>query len=149
MKNLKIFTLGLMACLLLGSQSVMAVNSAPAKEGLNSEITTAASPKEAKKLHKQELKKQKKSAKIAKKIEKMQDKIARKGVDFDDPVKKWMWFWIFGWGASLVLSILAAALFTSTLGGGFGGAAILWLLASLAGLFGTVSLVIWLVKLNS
>ena len=61
------------------------------------------------------------------------------GIDFQDPVNKWMWFWIFGWGAGLLLSILGAA----TL---FSGGGILWILSYLCWLFGTVSLVIWLVK---
>lgn len=147
MKNLKTLTLFLFACLLFTSNTY-AVNSAPAKDGLNSEIQSAENPNEAKKLNKAELKKQKKSAKFAKKMDKMNAKMAKKGVDFSDPVKKWMWFWIFGWAGALVLYILAAALFTSGVGG-FGGGAILSLLGSLAGLFGTVSLIIWLVKMNS
>lgn len=58
----------------------------------------------------------------------------------DDPVDKFFWFWIIGWGAGIVLSILAAATLT---GGGFG---VLWLLATLAYLAGSVSLIVWLVK---
>ena len=58
----------------------------------------------------------------------------------DDPVDKWFWFWIIGWGAGIVLTIIAAAALTS---GTFG---ILWLLAYLAWLAGSVSLIIWLVK---
>lgn len=58
----------------------------------------------------------------------------------NDPVDKWFWFWIIGWGAGIVLSILAAATVT---GGGFGA---LWLLASLAWLAGSIALIVWLVQ---
>ena len=83
-----------------------------------------------------------KNQKLIKKFAKAQKHFTKKGekVDFSDPVDKWMWFWIFGWGAGLVLSIVATAV---VLSGGFG---IFWLLGSLCWLFGTVSLVIWLVK---
>lgn len=79
---------------------------------------------------------------ISKKIAKMQKRFAKDGakVDFQDPVNKWMWFWIFGWAAGLLLSIVGVA---AALGGGFG---IFWLLGSLCWLFGTISLIIWLLK---
>ena len=51
-------------------------------------------------------------------------------VDFHDPVQKWMWFWIFGWGIGLVLLFVP----------------VLWVLSSLFFLFGTISLIVWLVK---
>ncbi|MBK6479253.1 MAG: hypothetical protein IPF93_13470 [Saprospiraceae bacterium] len=54
-----------------------------------------------------------------------------------------MWFGVFGWGAGLLLWIIAAAVVT---GGGFLGGGFLGLLASLCWLFGTVAFVIWLVK---
>ncbi len=81
----------------------------------------------------------KKEFKAQKRMAKFEKLFKKAGVDFSDPVNKWMWFWIFGWGAGLVLSILAAATVTS----GFGA---LWLLSSLCWLAGSVSLVIWLVK---
>ncbi|MBL7775447.1 MAG: hypothetical protein JNK89_05560 [Saprospiraceae bacterium] len=74
---------------------------------------------------------------------------AKKGnrVDFSDPVNKWMWFWIFGWAAGLVLYILAVAVATgSVYSGSFGFAAILATFSWLAWLFGSVCLIIWLVK---
>ena len=77
---------------------------------------------------------------IVKKMEKYGD------VDFQDPVQKWMWFWIFGWGAGLLLWILS---WTVLSGGSLGGFGILGLLGSLAWLFGTVALVVWLVKMAS
>jgi hypothetical protein len=80
---------------------------------------------------------------IAKKMTKFMSKRFAKaggGIDLQDPVEKWMWFWIFGWGAGLVLSILASAV---TFGTGF---SIFWGLASLLWLAGSVCLVIWLLK---
>ena len=69
--------------------------------------------------------------------------LSKHGIDFQDPVNKWMWFWIFGWGAALVLSIVGAATVATGSVGSFG---LIYLLASLCGLFGTISLVVWLVK---
>jgi len=96
----------------------------------------------------------KKKAKMEKRLNKFQtrrDKInakrIKKGkaeIDFSDPVKKWMWFWILGWGLAIILGILIPIIFLS---GGFGGAFLLSALIGLLGLFGTVSLVIWLIKM--
>ncbi len=61
-----------------------------------------------------------------------------KAIDLQDPVEKWLWFAIFGWGAAILLSIILAAAPWSfwTLG---------WIIP-LAGLFGTISFIIWLIK---
>ncbi|RMD69394.1 MAG: hypothetical protein D6818_10380 [Bacteroidetes bacterium] len=108
----------------------------------------------------------KKEARMAKRMERAQKRmdrfmarvdrmLAKKGmerpeaIDLQDPVKKWMWFWILGWGAAIVLYILASVLVVGTAGAGFGVATLLSLLGSICGLFGTVSLVMWLVKMNS
>jgi hypothetical protein len=104
--------------------------------------TTATSPAQVE-TQKKELKKEFKAQKRMAKLEKF---LKKAGVDFKDPVNKWMWFWIFGWGIALLVNIIAAVAVT---GGAFGAGG-LWILlgtiALLAGLFGTVSLVIWLVK---
>jgi len=55
----------------------------------------------------------------------------------DDPIDKWFWFWVIGWGAGIVISIIAGAA---------GGFTLLWALASLAYLAGSISLILWLVK---
>ena len=96
--------------------------------------------KKAKKFSPEKLKKFEK--KMAKKMAKIKKRFQKKGQDIDlsDPVDKWFWFWIFGWGAGLLLSILWTVAITGT---AFWG---LWTLAYLCWLFGTVSLVIWLIK---
>jgi hypothetical protein len=76
---------------------------------------------------------------IAKKVAKLQKRFAKDGakVDFQDPVNKWMWFWLFGWGIGLILQTLFW-------GGVFSGG--LWALSGLFWLAGTVCLIIWLLK---
>jgi len=58
----------------------------------------------------------------------------------DDPIDKWFWYWVIGWGAGILFSIIASAVIT---GGGFG---ILWLVAYLCYLGGSVALILWLVN---
>ncbi len=108
----------------------------------------------------------KKEARMAKRMERAQKRMNRlmarvdrflakrgldrpAGMDLQDPVKKWMWFWILGWGAAIVFYILASVLVVGTGGAGFGVATLLSLLGSICGLFGTVSLIMWIVKMNS
>ena len=90
-------------------------------------------------------KEEKKMARMERRMERlekfMNSKLGQKLLGgLSDPVDKWFWFWIIGWGAGIVLSILAAATVT---GGGFGA---LWLLASLAWLAGSIALIVWLVQ---
>jgi hypothetical protein len=69
---------------------------------------------------------------VKKKTIKLVKKIADIG-GIDDPVDKWFWYWIIGWGAAIVLSALHSG----------------WIFGVLSGLavtFGTVALVIWLIK---
>lgn len=100
-----------------------------------SKALTKAEIKDIKRAERQQARFEKRIAFVQKVMKKKYDA----GIDFQDPVNKWMWFWIFGWGAGLLLSIIGAATLFST--GGF-----IWILGSLCWLFGTVSLVIWLVK---
>ena len=90
----------------------------------------------------------KKEQRQQKRLEKRLKKMEKKGVDFSDPVNKWLWYAIFAWGASVVLSILLSILFRATLlgGGGFGLYYLLWVLTGLLGLAGGISFVIWLIK---
>lgn len=110
-------------------------------------FTKTLSKKELRK-HKRELRKQARMEKrIAKFQEKLEKRMAKKPVDFRDPVDKWFWFWIFGWGAAIILSVIGAAIAVGgAFTGGFGVGAFLLILGWLAGLFGTISLIIWLVK---
>ena len=118
--------------------SVHRVNPNPTNEDTNTEIeiNDKKSAKEANKLKAKE-------AKLTKKMAKVEKKMAEKGIDLDDPVNKWMWFWILGWGAGLVLLIIGGIV---GFGGGFGLAAVFGLLSGLAWLFGTVSLIVWIVN---
>lgn len=67
---------------------------------------------------------------LEKKATRLLKKLSRRAaIDLNDPVEKWMWFWLLAWGGGLVLSVL---------GLGWLG----WLLF----VGGTVCLVIWLVR---
>lgn len=102
-------------------------------------------------LTKKEIRKQRRIAKRQQRLSKFMNKLKAKmpEIDLNDPVKKWMWFWIFGWGAWFLLSIIAwAAVSGGIYSGTFGFGAVLFTLGWLAGLAGTVALIIWLVKLS-
>ena len=107
---------------------------------VNSKALTKAEAKEIQKIERKQVRTQKRIGMVQKFMTK---KMAKNAVDFQDPVNKWLWFGVFGWGAGLLLWIIAAAVVT---GGGFLGGGFLGLLASLCWLFGTVAFVIWLVK---
>jgi hypothetical protein len=99
---------------------------------VESKTLTKAETKAIQKLERKEVRQQKRIAMVQKMMGK---NMAKKAIDFQDPVNKWLWFAIFGFGIAIVLSILVSA-------GGWG----LWWLAYLAGIFGTVAFVIWLLK---
>jgi hypothetical protein len=68
----------------------------------------------------------------------MASKRGQKLIDgMNDPVDRWFWYWVLGWGIGIFLTILAGGAFTT------GAIGILWF-----GLFvgGSISLVVWLVK---
>ncbi len=133
MKNFRLFGLLTIVALLFCAPQAQAIHTAD-----RAPLQEAVSHHE---LSKKELRKQKRMEKRLKKMQK-------KGIDFSDPIDKWLWFAILGWGASLVLYIVARALLGATFytGAGFGLYSILSLLAFLLGLFSAVSLVIWLIK---
>lgn len=96
---------------------------------------------EMKFLQKEEKKQAKLERRIARVEKFMNSKMGQRLLGgLDDPVDKWFWYWIIGWGAAIVFSILAAAILTTTSFGIFG------VLSLLFGLFGTISLVVWLVQ---
>jgi len=74
---------------------------------------------------------------VKKKAVKLVKKVAEIG-GLGDPVDKWFWFWIIGWGAGILLTAILPQF--ASLGWLF------QLIGSLAGVFGTVSLVVWLIK---
>ena len=140
MKN--IATLFAFVCLLFVSQSAYAVKTATAVTGETVEVTATTATSTT--LSKKDMKKQ---ARLEKRIAKMEKKAAAQDIDFQDDTNKWKNFWIIGWGGGIILIILGAILAVGgALSGGFGIGAIIALLGYLAVLFGSVSLVIWLVK---
>ena len=56
---------------------------------------------------------------------------------FSDPVDKWFWIWVMGWGAGILITIISSASIAS----GFLG--ILWFSLFI---IGSISLIIWLIK---
>ena len=90
----------------------------------------------------QEQKMAQKEVKKAKRFANAKAIAAKAGVDFQDPVQKWFWFWIFGWGGAILFAILGAIL--SVVLGPLG--LLISILGSILGVFGTISLIIWLLK---
>ncbi len=131
MKNLRLFGLLTLVALFFFAPQAQAINTAD-----RAPLETAASYH---KLTKKELRQQKRMEKRLKKMQK-------KGVDFSDPVNKWLWFAIFGWGAGIILYIVAYALIGASLYSGFGLFGVFSLLGALASLFGSISFVVWLIK---
>jgi len=108
----------------------------------------AKTDKQLLKTEKQQYRAEKRMAWFSKVINKKMAKTKHKSLGgLNDPVDKWFWYWIIGWGAGILLSIIAAAAFTGgAFSGGFGAAWVLWLLAWLAWLGGTVCGIIWLIN---
>ncbi len=103
----------------------------------------AKAPVAAKKLTKKQLRKQKR---WTRRFNRLKKKLAKKGIDFGDPVYKWLWFSLGAFLAAILLWIIAAASVTSGHIGGFG---ILGILSLLLWLAGGVFFIIWLVKVLS
>lgn len=136
----KLCTLLTLVLCLVFTQSAMAVKT-PAK---SADVKTEVVEKEMTKKESRELKKQERKAeRLQKRIAKFQKKMEKRKARGGDDTKKWMKFWLLGWGLGLLLPIVGLLIGTS---GGFGIAGVLILLGSLAWLFGTISLIVWLVK---
>lgn len=78
---------------------------------------------------------------IKEKLTKAAKKLAQLG-GLDDPVDKWFWYWILGWGVAILIGIVGA--FTTL--NVYAGFSILGTLSYLAWVFGTIALVIWIIK---
>jgi len=140
MKNLCTL-LTLVLCLVF-TQSALAVVT-PTK---TADVKTEVVEKEMTKKETRELKKQaRKMERMQKRMAKFEKKMEKRQARGGDDTKKWMKFWLLGWGAGLLLYIIAVAAIGSG-GTGFGLFGALTLIGSLAWLFGSVSLIIWLVK---
>ena len=106
--------------------AVKPVKNAPTQEEVES---VELSDKQTKRMQKLE-------KRLEKRIKKMEAKADKADVDFDDPVDKWMWFWIFSWGLALAAGFVS--LFA--LSGLFG------FISAAFAVFGFIALVLWLVK---
>lgn len=122
------------------------------KEGLISLEDAASHSSLTKSLQKESKQLERKQKRTAKKMARLQKFMSsKKGQKLlgglDDPVDKFFWYWVIGWGAAIVLSIIASAVAVGgVFSGGFGAAYIIALIGWLLGLAGTVALIVWLVK---
>ncbi len=91
----------------------------------------------------EQMKANKKAFQMQKREAKATHFFAKRGIDFQDPVDKWLWYAIFGWAAGIVLYIIAAATVTA---GSVAGTGILAILGYLLFLFGGISFIVWLIK---
>lgn len=114
----------------------------PVKEDVKAEVVE----KEMTKKESREMKKQERKAeRLEKRMAKFEKKMEKRSARGRDDTSKWMKFWLIGWGLALVLPYIAIAL-VGTTAGSFGFAGVLLLLSGLAFIFGTVSLIVWLLK---
>jgi len=115
------------------------------EDAVSHSALTKSLQKESKQLERKQKRTEKKMARFQKFMSSKKGQKMLGGLD--DPVDKFFWYWVIGWGAAIVLSIIAAAVTVGSItGGGFGIGYLLFLIGWLAGLAGTVALVIWLVK---
>lgn len=81
---------------------------------------------------------EKKVNRVEKRLQRLEKMITKRGAPgLSDPDNRYFWYWIGGWGAGLLLTLLAGGAITS------GGLAILWFTLFVGG---AISLVLWLVK---
>lgn len=132
----------MMPCLSTGSPVINTEDNAEGLISMNEMVADKVLTAQELKVLKKEEKKLVRMERRMERVEKfMQSKLGQKLLGgLDDPVDKFFWFWIIGWGAGIILTVIAAAALTT---GTFG---VLWLLAYLAWLAGSISLIIWLVK---
>jgi hypothetical protein len=77
-------------------------------------------------------------AKVMKKVAKVAKFFGKKSggdkIDFQTEPDRWMWFWLAGWAAGLLLGIFAVFV------------PAIWYISSLCWLAGTIFLIIWILK---
>jgi hypothetical protein len=100
-------------------------------EDLMAEKALVKADKQLLKAEKQQYKAEKRVAWFSKVINKKMAKSQNKALGgLDDPIDKWFWFAIIGWGAAILLTFSIST----------------WYLSSLFWLAGTVCAVLWIVK---
>lgn len=100
-------------------------------EDLASAKVLAKADKQLLKEEKQQIRAEKRMAWFSTLISKKMAKSHNKALGgLNDPVDKWFWFWIIGWGAAILLTFSIST----------------WYLSSLFWLAGTVCGIIWIVK---
>lgn len=98
------------------------------------------------KAEKKQYRMEKRSAWVMKILERKMAKSKKDIGGIDDPVDKWFWYWLLGWGGALVISILFWSLAGSGAGFYSGTWLIFGLLSTLLWIGGTVALIIWLIN---
>ena len=124
------------------SMAAPAVNTEDTRAGIvtmdelnESKVLTTAEIKAMKAGEKKQLRMERRMARLEKF---MNTKMGQKLLEgLNDPVDRFFWYWIIAWGIGLILILLAA---------GTSGFGVIGVLATLAWLAGSVSLIVWLVK---
>lgn len=97
----------------------------------------------------QKLKEQKESPGFLKKLERLQRKLEKKAAKAkeEDNTKTWFALWLGAWGVGLLMVIAGYVIVALTYSAGVAViGSLLALLGWLVGLFGTASMIVWLVK---
>lgn len=128
MKTFK-FYLFLAVSTIIFSQPLMAITRVSTTlDGTTQIVNKSKSSQEASKELKKQFRQEKKMAKFERLLSKF-------GMDFSDPVQKWLWLAIIAWGVAIILYILGVFV------------PFVWYIAYLASLAGTVFFILWLVKM--
>ena len=98
------------------------------------------------KAEKKQYRMEKRAAWVMKVLERKMAKSKKDIGGIDDPVDKWFWYWLLGWGGALVISILFWTLAGTGAGFYSGTWLIFGLLSTLLWIGGTVCLIIWLIN---
>lgn len=138
MKLLPIFTFCIINLFLV--QNILAVH--PASDIKASPSSEIIKTTDNEKLSKKQLKKQKRQAKRLEKWEAIAKKKLQAydiDIDLEDPVRKWLWFGLFGIAIAVSLSLIAFILNSS----------LFYRLSYVTGVAGVACLIIWFIKHNN